>query len=63
MADGMVTVMADGDGNCNGQQWRRGQWLAARATTTAMADGDATEMAAAMVDGNRNGNGQRQWRQ
>ncbi len=28
-----------------------------------MADGDATEMAAAMVDGNRNGNGrwQRQW--
>ncbi len=29
---------------------------------TAMADGNATERAAAMVDGNRNGNGQRQWR-
>ncbi len=26
----------------------------------AMADGDTTEMAAAMVDGNRNGNGQQQ---
>jgi hypothetical protein len=30
---------------------------------TAMADGYATEMAAAMVDGNRNGNGQRRWQQ
>ncbi len=31
---------------------------------TAMADGDATEMAAEMVDGDRNGNGRRQrrWR-
>jgi hypothetical protein len=29
-----------------------------------MADGNATEMAAAMVHGNRNGNGQRQrWQQ
>jgi hypothetical protein len=27
----------------------------------AMADGNATETAAAMVDGDRNGNGQRQW--
>jgi hypothetical protein len=33
----------------------------ARATATAMADGDMTEMAVAMVDSNRNGNGQRQW--
>ena len=32
----------------------------ARAMATAMADGDLTEMAAAMVDGDRNGNGQRQ---
>jgi hypothetical protein len=33
------------------------------AMVTAMADGNATEMVAAMVDGNRNGNGQRrlQW--
>jgi hypothetical protein len=33
------------------------------ATATAMADGNATKMAAAMVDGNRNGNGRwrRQW--
>jgi hypothetical protein len=28
-----------------------------------MADGNATEMALAMVDGNRNSNGRRQWRQ
>jgi hypothetical protein len=36
----------------------------ARAMATAIADGDATEMAAAMIDGDRNGNGQRQgqWR-
>jgi hypothetical protein len=35
----------------------------ATATVMAMADGNATEMAAAMVDGNRNSNGQRrrQW--
>ncbi len=32
------------------------------ATATAMADGIATERAAAMVNGNRNGNGQRQQR-
>jgi hypothetical protein len=32
------------------------------ATATAIADGNATERAAAMVDGNRNGNGQWQWR-
>ncbi len=32
----------------------------ARATATAMADGNATEMPVAMVDDNRNGNGQRQ---
>ncbi len=32
------------------------------ATATAMADGDTTEMVAAMVDGNRNGNGRRQRR-
>ncbi len=32
------------------------------ATATAMADGNATERAAAMVDGNHNGNGRRQWR-
>ncbi len=32
----------------------------AMVTVMAMADGNATEMAAAMVDGNRNGNGQRQ---
>ncbi len=29
---------------------------------TAMADGNATEMAAAMVDGDRNSNGRQQWR-
>ncbi len=40
--------MADGDGDGNGQR----QWP----TATAMADGNATEMAAAMVDGDRNGN-------
>jgi hypothetical protein len=34
----------------------------ARAMATAMADGNMTEMAAAMVDGNHNGNGQRQRR-
>jgi hypothetical protein len=34
----------------------------ARATVTAMTDGNATEMAAAMVNGNRNGNGQQQQR-
>jgi hypothetical protein len=33
----------------------------ARAKVTAMADGNATEMAAAMVDCYRNGNGRRQW--
>ncbi len=32
----------------------------ARALATAMADGNVTEMAAAMVDGNRDGNGRRQ---
>ncbi len=32
----------------------------ARATVTAMADDNTTEMAAAMVDGNRSGNGHRQ---
>jgi hypothetical protein len=32
----------------------------ARATATAMADGNVTEMAAATVDSDRNGNGQRQ---
>jgi hypothetical protein len=32
----------------------------ARATAMAMADGDATEMLLAMVDGNCNGNGRRQ---
>jgi hypothetical protein len=31
------------------------------AMATAMADGNATEMVAAMVDGNRNGNGRQQW--
>ncbi len=31
------------------------------ATATAMADGNATERAAAMVNGDRNGNGRRQW--
>ncbi len=34
----------------------------ARALVTAMADGNATEMAAAMVDRDRNSNGRRQWR-
>ncbi len=61
----MVTVMADRDGNCNGQWWQRWQWPMARATAmaTAMAAGNATETAVAMVDGNCNGNGRRrrQW--
>ncbi len=61
MANGMATVMANGNGNCNGRRWRRWQWPMARATVTAMADSDAKEMAAAMVDSNRNGNGWRQW--
>jgi hypothetical protein len=30
-------------------------------TATGMADGNVTEMAAAMVNGDRNGNGQQQW--
>ncbi len=34
----------------------------ARAAATVMADGNATEMAVAMVDGNRNGNGRRKQR-
>ncbi len=51
MANGMAIVMADDDGDCHGQ------WPTARAMATAMADGIATEMAAAMVDGDRNGNG------
>ncbi len=51
MANGVATVMADGDGNCDGRRWRRRQWPTA-AMVTAMADGDATEMAAAMVDSN-----------
>jgi hypothetical protein len=53
----MAMVMADNDGNCNGQQWRKWQCLMARATATAMADGDTTEIAAAMVHGNRSSNG------
>jgi hypothetical protein len=58
MANGMATVMADSDGNCNGRQWRRRQCPTARATGTAT-DGNATEMAVAMVHGNRS-NGPRQ---
>ncbi len=58
----MGTVMADRDGNCNGWWWSRRQWLTARAMAMAMADGNATEMAAAMGDGDRYGNGQ-WWRQ
>ncbi len=65
MADGMAMVMADGNGNCNGQRWWRRQWPTARATATVMADGHATEMAVVMVDSDRNGNDwwqqQRQW--
>jgi hypothetical protein len=53
-------VMANRDGNCNGRQWRRQQWLMARATTTAMADGNATKMAAVMGNGDRNSNGRGQ---
>jgi hypothetical protein len=45
----MATAMADGD--------RDG----ARVMATAMADGNTAEMAAAMVEGNRNGNGRWQW--
>jgi hypothetical protein len=60
-----VTVMANRDGNCDGWRWRMLQWPMARATatTTLMADGNATERAAAMVNGARNGNGwrRRQW--
>ncbi len=58
-----MTVIANGDGNCNGQWWLRRQWLMARgmAMATAMADGNATETVAAMVDGDRNGNGRRWW--
>ncbi len=57
-----MTVMANRDGNCNGQWWWRRQWPTARATAmaTVMADGNAIETVAAMVDGDRNGNGQRQ---
>jgi hypothetical protein len=63
MANGMVMVMADEDGNCNGRWWRRRQWPTARASVTAMADGNTTEMVAAMIDRGRNGNGwwQRRW--
>jgi hypothetical protein len=64
MANGMAMMMADGNGNCNGQWWWRRQRPMARATATAMVDGNATEMAAAMVYGNRsNGPWQRrqQW--
>ncbi len=61
----MATVMANGNGNWDGQRRWRQQWPMARVTAAAMADGNATEMAAAMVDGNCNGNGrwhrQRQW--
>jgi hypothetical protein len=59
----LVTVMANGDGNCNGRWWRKRQWPMARAmaTATAMADSDATETAGAMVDGDRNCNGRQQW--
>jgi hypothetical protein len=57
----MATVMTGGDGNCDGRRWQRRRWPAARATATAMADEDVTEMVAAMVNGNGNGNGWRQW--
>jgi hypothetical protein len=62
MANGMAMVMADGNGNCDGQQCRRRQCPTARAMATAMADGDATEMAASMVHSNRS-NGPRQQQQ
>jgi hypothetical protein len=62
MTNGMTTVMADGDGNCDGRQWWRWQCPMAKAMATAMADGNATEMAGAMVYGDRsNGWRQRQW--
>ncbi len=60
MADGMATMMANSDGNCNGRRWWRWQWPTARAMAIAMADGNATKMVTAMVDGNCNGNG---WQQ
>jgi hypothetical protein len=59
--------MADSDGNGDGQRRWQLRWptptARARAMTMAMVDGNATEMAAAMVNGNCNGNGQwqRQW--
>ncbi len=52
-----VMVMADGDGIYVGQWWQRWQWQTARAMVMAMADSNAAETVAAMVDGNRNGNG------
>jgi hypothetical protein len=61
MANVMVTVMANGNGNCNGWQWRKRQCLMARATATAMADGNATEMAAAMVHGDHSNSPRQQW--
>ncbi len=63
MANGMATMMADSNGNCDGQWWRRWQWPMARVTVTAMADSNMTEMAAAMADSNRNSNGWRQRQQ
>jgi hypothetical protein len=61
MAKGIATMMADGDGNFNGQWWWRQQWPMARVMAIAMTDGNATEMAAAMVHGDCNSNCQRRW--
>jgi hypothetical protein len=62
MVDGMVVVMANNNGNCDGKWWWRRQWPMARALATAMSDSNATKMVATMVDGTQNGNGQQQRR-